>query len=187
VLIDLPDRPENDYQQPPSYDDVISASEEIEDLSPTFPATLHYDSVTSSKLATLLEVHGLTLCLTTSEAYHQFQENLWKFTYPSMGTYIRSVLAPQIPDLTSRGLEPICSIVVNVTWQVAEFILDQCKSFDNLNDILTLTGSSNRCQALSCQDYMSQTWPNTGRNILDLIKLALEHGSSCKSPMSRRP
>jgi hypothetical protein len=185
VLIDLPDRPDMDYQQPPSYEDVIYAGREIGDLSPTFPATLHYEDVTSTMLATLLEVdrQRLTMCLTTSEAYHQFQEDLWKFTYPSMGTYIRSVLAPRLPDLISHGLEPICSVIVNVEWQVAEFILDQCESFDNLNNILTLTGSSNRCQALSCQDYMAQAWPNTGRDILDLIQLALKHGNSCKFPI----
>jgi hypothetical protein len=70
---------------------------------------------------------------------------------PSMKSYIRRMLAPGFPDLATRGLDPNHTVILNVLWQLEGFLRGQCSGVDSIDDVLTLTGSYDRCQALPCR------------------------------------
>jgi hypothetical protein len=42
---------------------------------------------------------------------------------------------------------------------------------------ITLTGYGNSLQAATCADYIKQTWPETGTQLLSLIQASAEGGS----------
>jgi len=42
---------------------------------------------------------------------------------------------------------------------------------------ITLTGSARDAQALSCAEYLSQTWSSNGEHLLELVKSVVQHGA----------
>lgn len=50
---------------------------------------------------------------------------------------------------------------------------------------ITVTGSGSNAQSLSCMDYMCQTWPSSGREVVHMLQKALISPiSSCSSKWS---
>lgn len=96
-------------------------------------------------------------------------------------------------ELVTQEMDQIISSMRNRrsrTFQVfvAEFVIDwDLRSFlesqeygvsleKALENAITLTGTMMNAQALSCQEYMDQTWPSSGHRIVQLLQEAL--GSS---------
>lgn len=60
-------------------------------------------------------------------------------------------------------------------------VLDDTAVFGN---IITLTGTAANAQASMCKEYMLQTWPSTGHEVIALVQNALRasnHTHECKS------
>lgn len=73
-------------------------------------------------------------------------------------------------------------------WDVRDFFKQQkydVKASEAFPKVITLTGSDRDVQALTCADYVSQTWPLTGPDMLKLVQNVLDSGdsgpSACKS------
>ncbi|KAH7067031.1 hypothetical protein BKA63DRAFT_425181 [Paraphoma chrysanthemicola] len=64
-------------------------------------------------------------------------------------------------------------VLFRIDWDPVTFLLDQGYE-GNLRDVVdivvTLTGGMDDAQALTCSEYMRQTWPSSGSQILHLIK-----------------
>ena len=76
----------------------------------------------------------------------------------------------------------------DMDWDLPNFLRDQ--EYDTTLEIaieraITVTGSSSNAQALSCIDYMCQTWPSSGREVVRVLQKALTSPNlSCSSKQS---
>ncbi|KAL2853313.1 hypothetical protein BJY01DRAFT_244279 [Aspergillus pseudoustus] len=67
-------------------------------------------------------------------------------------------------------------------WNFLKFHMEQeytAAAEDALESAITITGHSTNSQALTCREYILQTWPSIGGSILGLIKQLLFHDESC--------
>jgi hypothetical protein len=96
---------------------------------------------------------------------------------------IRSQILKILPERrhVSRYVESeTFTMVFDVTWDLAEFLMDQYGTSYQLENVLgkviTLTGSMSDAQALPCSEYLSQTWPVTGLHVLEVISRSFQTG-----------
>jgi len=88
------------------------------------------------------------------------------------------------PRRISRKASPqACTVVYVVDWNPIAFLYDQDyeqSESDNsaIANAVTLTGLCDDAHALSCREYLNQTWPRTGENTLRLIQSLLANGQS---------
>lgn len=163
----------------PSCEDVISARDEIQDLVETQRKFRTPDPVGVQTILSQLEDAALQQSLSFTE----MKEDLRRFVFPSMKSYIREIILPLLPA-TNRV--PIYSVAVRVHWELEEFLHKEVDAkvdiYNDMYNIITLTGEVAYAQALPCGEYMQQSWPRTGAATLDAIKYALLRGPSCEYP-----
>ena len=161
----------------PSYEDVMLASDEIRDLVETqreFRIPDPEDVKTSlSKLDRAILLHSLS--------FTEMMEDLRRFVFPSMKSYIREIILPLLPA-TNRF--PIYSVAVRVLWELEEYLFEGFDANVDIDDIATLTGEVAYAQALPCGEYMQQSSPRTGADTLTAVKYALKRGNSHEYPQS---
>jgi hypothetical protein len=68
-------------------------------------------------------------------------------------------------------------VTFNLDWNVLEFLRGQ--QYDTtlgvaIESAITLTGSAENAQALTCADYMCNTWPSSGHDVLKILQKALD-------------
>lgn len=161
----------------PSYEDVLAARDEVQDLGETQRKFQDLDEMQLSNAAlqsTKIQSQGLA-------ALADLRQDLRRFVFPSTKSYIREVLLPFLPTTI---LTPIFSVAVRVNWELQTFLAEEFDPEDDMSSMLTITGGISRAQALSCGDYMRQTWPKSGSSTLLAIKHALQAGTSCKCSTS---
>lgn len=162
---------------PPSYEDALAARDEVQDLGETQRKFQDLDEMQLSNAAsqsTKIQSQGLAALI-------DLRQDLRRFVFPSTKSYIREVLLPFLPTTI---LTPIFSVAVRVNWELQTFLAEEFDPEDDISSMLTITGGISRAQALSCGDYMHQTWPQSGSNTLSAIKYALQAGTSCKCSTS---
>ncbi|KAE8400766.1 hypothetical protein BDV37DRAFT_286262 [Aspergillus pseudonomiae] len=85
--------------------------------------------------------------------------------------YILAVL-PVSPIISRKTPTMAFEVFVRLNWNPIAFYTEQEYAEspkDAMERAITLTGSRTTAQALTCSQYMSQTWPLTGIQILQLI------------------
>ncbi|KAL1604887.1 hypothetical protein SLS60_004427 [Paraconiothyrium brasiliense] len=179
IIATVPDRKTGASKAPPTYEEVVSASIEMEDLAPNLHIESNTETLDEARLIAFVEQENCQL-IVQSESFRRFREDLRKFTYPSVGSWIRAKALPHSPDLVARGLAPIHTFRVSIVWQLEKFLDLACSGPQSIDNILTLTGHYHSCQALPCGEYMNQTWPKTGSKTLEAVRLAFEYGSVCQ-------
>ena len=105
-------------------------------------------------------------------------------TIQAIGDKIMSSL-PSTRKISRKLSPPSCSARFELEWEILDFFAAQ--KYENrpdeiLDRVVTLTGSCLDAQAGTCAQYMSQTWPSSGRIILELIQRVLRD----KGPFSQR-
>ena len=67
------------------------------------------------------------------------------------------------------------SVVFDLDWDPTDFANTEYGSMPDsfLSEIITLTGDGNNVQALTCSEYLKQTWPETGNRLLGIIEQAI--------------
>ena len=161
----------------PSYEDVERDvhrfRHEIQDLGET-----------QRKFRTLTEAQLREAALRISSLHSQglaaraeLIQDLRGFVFPNTHSYIREVLVPNLPATIYL---PIYSVVIRVSWAMQSFLAADYSTEHDIASMLTISGGVSSAQALSCGDYMHQTWAKTGFNTLLAIKRALKAGFSCK-------
>ncbi|KAJ5364559.1 uncharacterized protein N7496_010272 [Penicillium cataractarum] len=94
---------------------------------------------------------------------------------PNIMESIRKKIITSLPSShrLSRTLSAEAYTVTYVVkWNPLDFLDEQGyqeEPGEALKGVITLTGSSEDAQALSCTQYLCQTWPSTGGHILQLI------------------
>ncbi|KAI1879200.1 hypothetical protein JX265_002154 [Neoarthrinium moseri] len=92
-----------------------------------------------------------------------------------MGSIRQSILQalPSPGRISRRISSQSTTILYTVFWNVHGFLGQQKYQVSNseaLAKAVTITGSSVDAQALSCREYLFQTWPSTGIRILELVQ-----------------
>jgi hypothetical protein len=80
-------------------------------------------------------------------------------------------------------------VVYEIEWDLLAFVKEQEyieEPDEAVEKVITLTGSANDAQALTCAQYLYQTWPSAGEHIIRLLKNVARsetgHRHACKSP-----
>jgi len=133
--------------------------------------------------------------ITDTPAYHCLVGYLRRELYlthsePSVmaevGLRIASSIAQQ-KRVTWRKAATSHCMVFELDWDPQVFVWDQKINDEGGNAVamaITITGSANDAQALSCSQYLAQTWPGTGPEVLELIKGAVRDGASSRTSLS---
>lgn len=89
---------------------------------------------------------------------------------------LQGVLPPQLRF--SRGESvPSYKMTYSLDWDLVSFLEDQEYNTDNaeaLPLVITLTGSRGAAQALTCSEYLRQTWPSSADEMVKLLQALLE-------------
>ncbi|KAJ5984630.1 hypothetical protein N7481_006729 [Penicillium waksmanii] len=94
---------------------------------------------------------------------------------PNIMEAIRKKIITSLPSshrLSRRLSAEAYTVTYVVQWNPLDFLDEQGyqeEPGEALKGVITLTGSSEDAQALSCAQYLCQTWPSTGGHILQLI------------------
>lgn len=102
-------------------------------------------------------------CLLASQ-----QPNAMEMTKRSILDFLSQQLSPS----RYRSAED-CNMTFRIEWDPKVFIRYQKYSErpeDAIEKAITVTGSITDAQALTCRQYLCQTWPSTGLDILQLVK-----------------
>ena len=158
----------------PSYEEVITARDQIEDLvfSP-----VKFQQLNSAESGELLRTFKSSQIL-ESQPFQLLKEELRRFTFPTVKAYLCEVIETALPA-TRAGLLPLQTVALRVHWEVNAFLAGEINTVEDLSRTLTITGGVTQAQALSCGAYMDQTWPQTGSQTLEAIKHALKNGHAC--------
>jgi hypothetical protein len=88
-----------------------------------------------------------------------------------IGDKILSVL-PSIHKVSRRAPSMECKATFELDWDPLSFVKEQQyveKADEALKRAITLTGSTNDAQALTTSEYLTQTWPATGKFVMQLV------------------
>lgn len=160
--------------EPPLYEDAISARDEVQDLGAVERKfhTLHQLQIKA--------VHGHFngLYIQQSFPFRQLFDDVRRFVFPSVKSYVKEIIGPY---LRPTKLVPIYSAIVCVHWELREFLSKEFEATDDISEMTALTGNLTQAQALTCGDYMRQTWPQSGLQTLEAVKHVVKNEKSCKS------
>ena len=79
----------------------------------------------------------------------------------------------------------VAQAIFDIDWDLPNFLRNQ--EYGTTLEIaveraITVTGSRSNAQALSCMDYMCQTWPSSGHEVVRVLQMALRSlDLSCSS------
>jgi hypothetical protein len=108
----------------------------------------------------------------TSTTLTRTTGNTMRYVFQSVETALSPALTTR--KMRSSHLSSQARFVMD--WDVVTFLRRQnyCLSLDiALERAITITGSGTIAQALSCVEYMQQTWPFSGRAVLQILQKAL--------------
>jgi hypothetical protein len=99
-------------------------------------------------------------------------------TASGMGTIRNTVMRKLASSVHVSPQErpPTYNLNITLDWGPVEFFQEQAyegSPADVIGRIITVTGNSNIARAVSCQEYMVQTWPETGLRTLNSVGLAI--------------
>ncbi|KAK4161145.1 hypothetical protein QBC43DRAFT_218302 [Cladorrhinum sp. PSN259] len=100
-------------------------------------------------------------------------------TYHNIGDQIIKASAAGSPVQFSRKHTQQLCMIFTIDWDLFAFSREQ--QYDKplslvLAHAITLTGYGNNLLATTCQDYLRQTWPETGSALLSLLQQAADGG-----------
>ncbi|RAH76927.1 hypothetical protein BO86DRAFT_235955 [Aspergillus japonicus CBS 114.51] len=87
---------------------------------------------------------------------------------------------PKTPRISRKATSQTFNVALKANWDPIMFIEEQ--RYEEATDyaferIITTTGCLSSVQALTTRDYMDQTWPSTGRDVLCLVKAVVTRGA----------
>ncbi|GAD95394.1 Pfs domain protein [Paecilomyces variotii No. 5] len=92
---------------------------------------------------------------------------------------------PAVRMKVSRMASQTRQIIFHVKWKLPEDETYPTSPDYDLGLLVTTTGSASKAQALSCSEYLRQTWPTIGIKVLDLIQQVLNN-PSVSAALSKR-
>jgi hypothetical protein len=110
---------------------------------------------------------------------------------PNYMDFIRQEIVKSLPPSrrVSRKIPAdVYSMVFEMEWDPLAFTEDQAykgEPHEAVEIAITLTGSAKDAQALTCAQYLRQTWPSTGEYIMQLVQDVIRSGSGHRVPPRR--
>lgn len=113
------------------------------------------------------------------------REHLLSASHPNTMETIRKTILASLPTspLISRAR---CTETLHMNyylrWNFFDFYAGQGYAVDvalALENAICLTGSSTYSQALTCREYVLQTWPSIGSSVLELLGRELSYRQNC--------
>jgi len=74
--------------------------------------------------------------------------------------------------------------VCSLAWELKEFVALDLDGESALEDVLTITGEAFTAYATTCKDWVSSTWGDVGRMVLDATCEAITHGQFSSESVS---
>ncbi|PCG96133.1 Nucleoside phosphorylase [Penicillium occitanis (nom. inval.)] len=123
-------------------------------------------------------------CIFGDPAYEWLLRDLQKHcdlvpSSPDLSSEIRKAILQALPSQTTfTRQEPsnLYKMTYNMDWDLVSFLNEQEYSKENyqaLPLVITVTGSREAAQALTCSQYLHQTWPSSAAGILGLLQTLL--------------
>lgn len=123
-------------------------------------------------------------CIFGNPAYEWLLKDLQKHcdlvpSSPDLSSEIRKAILQALPSQTTlTRQEPSNSykMTYNMDWDLVSFLKEQEyseESYQALPLVITVTGSREAAQALTCSQYLHQTWPSSAAGILGLLQTLL--------------
>lgn len=153
------------------------------------PNTMVREEYGEVDLTSLREYHNIIL---NDSSYKWLIDNLHRelslsVAGPDIMVLIRQNILGAIP--TPKQMSPKIppeaqTVIYTVDWDISAFFEYQkyeVPKAQALAGAITITGSSVDAQALSCQDYLTQTWPSTGLRMLKILQASLNTNQEGKS------
>ena len=108
---------------------------------------------------------------------------------PSMANTLRNIrlkiteILPMSHEVSSKKSSQTYNIIFEVDWDLLDFLKAQdyeAEAHVAVENVITLTGGPSDAQALTCGQYLCQTWPLSGHQIMRLIQDVLRKESGCR-------
>jgi hypothetical protein len=94
---------------------------------------------------------------------------------------------PPIERISKKVSSPTYKAIATLDWDLLGFLEEQQypdSPYEAVRNVITITGCASDAQALTSAQYLSQTWPTTGKHIMNLLSQILfdnrNHHSVCK-------
>ncbi|KAK5999155.1 Conidiophore development regulator abaB [Cladobotryum mycophilum] len=95
------------------------------------------------------------------------------------------LLALPKPRISKRSPAQVFTMKFELIWDILAFLQQQeyeAKPYEALPQVITLTGTSPHVQALSCEEYMRQTWQTTADAVLEAVQIAVRRSYDSSTP-----
>lgn len=86
---------------------------------------------------------------------------------------------PSAHKVSRRKSPDVCKIIFVIDWDPLAFVDEQAykeEPNEAVAEAITLTGSAKNAQALTCSQYLCQTWPLAGVHTIRLVKDVVRSG-----------
>jgi hypothetical protein len=107
----------------------------------------------------------LECILLETRAFEMLQDNLRLFLNPDP---VERAVFESWPVIKSTS-ESV-AIDYHIQWELLQFLDSEHANLQDLGKLLTVTGGSENAQALSCEDYITATWPSMGQFLLSTVQ-----------------
>lgn len=137
-----------------------------------------------------------TTALETSEAYMWLLANLTsQLSLTRTGCAhrdrVRQSITQSIPSQQIRRFHPPddCHITIVLEADILEFLKKNYEGppHKTIGQVIVLIGSETNAQATTCEQYMVQTWPWTGRKVMECLSECLRCEASITTCGSQHP
>lgn len=185
--------------------DADSASDDEADpselLTPLLPPIEMGEESTPDAYHVMPELQRYRECFLETPAYDWLLGHIQRHCLlePSILDIMADISSAILQGLPSQlcfsRRKPVPSYIMTYTldWDLVSFLEDQEYSKDNaeaLPLVITLTGSREAAQALTCSQYLHQTWPSSAGKMLqllqDLLRTTLGEKATGKLSYQRR-
>jgi hypothetical protein len=131
-------------------------------------------------ITTLRNVRNFML---SSRAFRDLRMKPSRSVYPDM---LKSVQKQIMAEFKTPGRH---DATFRVPWNILEFCEKELDGNRDIRRLLTIACSGKAAFASACEEYMHQTWPNTGKYLLETLKTALDQTNNYNtfSVISRKP
>ncbi len=183
------------FLEAPSVDEDEPDIQRYGDLNPDLPQPKEDHNLPEEDIEPQPSAELYRDFIVTSPAYHWLlaslkRESITTRSSPDVMKGIRETILGALPSshqVTRRAATQEYQATFEIYWDPISFVIEQEYTEDPdvaLGRAITLTGSQNDGQALTSRQYLCQTWPATGEDMMRLIKDVVEnyddHRASCK-------
>ena len=123
-------------------------------------------------------VEAVKKFMRSTKPFQRLREDICLFAFPDT----RQLIHTAINGLALFHLDSdVMTINCHARWEVLACCETEVEDLHNIAQIVTFTGNSKYAQAASCAEYLRQTWPKTGDDMMRAFRQAVTKGICGKS------